>query len=54
MDRDYIIQTLTVLIAEMKDYGTPYMMTDQTYFDVMIDLEDALEKAIENRGENDE
>lgn len=51
MDRDYIIQTLTALISEMKEYGTPYMMTDQAYFDVMVDLEDALEKAIENRGE---
>lgn len=51
MDRDYVIQTITELLEEMKEYGTPYGMTDETYFDVIIDLEDALEKAIENSGE---
>ena len=51
MDRDYVIQTITELLAEMKEYGTPYMMTDKAYFDVVIDLESALEKAIENDGE---
>ena len=51
MDRDYVIQTITELLEEMKAYGTPYMMTDEAYFDVVIDLESALEKAMENNGE---
>lgn len=48
MDRDYVIQTISELLEEMKEYGTPYMMTDKAYFDVVIDLESALEKAIKN------
>ena len=51
MSRDDVIQAITELLAEMKAYGIPYMMTDKAYFDVVIDLESALEKAIENNGE---
>ena len=51
MNRDYVIQTISSLLEEMKVYGTPYGMTDEVYFDVVVDLESALEKARENGGE---
>lgn len=51
MDRDYVIQTITELLEEMKEYGTPYGMADQAYFKVIVDLESALKKAVENEGD---
>ena len=47
MGRDYVIQIIARLLAELKVCG----MTDEAYFDVVIDLELALEKARENGGE---
>lgn len=48
MTRDGLIEKLETLLAELKDYGVPEGMTDQAYFDVVIDIESAIDKAKEN------
>lgn len=48
MTRDDLIKSLKELLENLKDYGTPDGMTDGAYFDVIIDLESAIDKAIEN------
>lgn len=45
MTRDDLITSLEELLEKIKDYGTPDGMTDDAYFDVVIDLEDAIDKA---------
>lgn len=45
MTRDEVITSLEELLEKIKDYGTPDGMTDDAYFDVVIDLEDAIDKA---------
>lgn len=47
MARDELIEKLETLLAELKDY-VPEDMTDQAYFDVVIDIESAIDKAKEN------
>lgn len=48
MTRDDLIKSLKELLEAIKDYGVPDGMTDEAYFDVVIDLESAIDKAIEN------
>lgn len=48
MTRDELIEKLETLLADLKDYGVPEDMTDQAYFDVVIDIESAIDKAKEN------
>ena len=48
MDRDDVIQALTTLLEEIKDYGVPYRMTDYAHFKIVCGLESLIETAIEN------
>lgn len=48
MTRDDLIKSLKELLETIKDYGVPDGMTDGAYFDVVIELETAIDKAIEN------
>lgn len=48
MTRDEVITSLEELLEKIKDYGTPDGMTDEAYFDMIISLESAIDKAIEN------
>lgn len=48
MTRDDLITSLEELLETIKDYGAPDGMTDEAYFDVVIELETAIDKAIEN------
>lgn len=45
MTRDEVITSLEELLEKIKDYGTPEGMTDDACFDVIIDIEDAIDKA---------
>ena len=45
MTKNELIEKLEGLLEEVKDYGVPDGMTDETYFDVVIDLESAIDKA---------
>lgn len=45
MTRNELIEKLEGLLEEVKDFGVPVGMTDEAYFDVIVDLEDAIEKA---------
>ncbi len=47
MTRDGLIEKLETLLEELKDY-VPEGMTDQAYFDVVIDIESAIDTAKEN------
>lgn len=40
-------KNLKELLENLKDNGVPSGMTDEAYFDVIIDLEDAIDKATE-------
>lgn len=51
MTREYVIKKLEGMLEEIKDYGTPDGMTDEAYFDMIVDLESAIDKAIENGDE---
>ena len=48
MTRDEVIMRLEGMLEEIKDYGVPDGMTDEAYFDMVISLESAIGKAIEN------
>lgn len=48
MTRNELIKKLEGLLEEVKDFGVPVGMTDEAYFDVVIDLESAIDKATEN------
>lgn len=48
MTRDGLIAKLEILLADLKDDGVPEGMTDQAYFDVVIDIESAIDTAKEN------
>lgn len=39
------LEKLEGLLEEVKDFGVPVGMTDEAYFDVIVNLEDAIEKA---------
>lgn len=45
MTRSELIEKLEGLLEEVKDFGVPVGMTDEAYFDVIVNLEDAIEKA---------
>ena len=45
MTKSELIEKLEGLLEEVKDYGVPDGMTDEAYFDVVIDLESAIDKA---------
>lgn len=48
MTRNELIEKLEGLLEEVKDFGVPVGMTDEAYFDVIVDLESAIDKATEN------
>lgn len=48
MTRDEVIRSLEELLEKIKDYGIPDGMTDDAYIDVIIDIEDAIDKAKED------
>lgn len=48
MTRNELIEKLEGLLEEVKDFGVPVGMTDEAYFDVVIDLESAIDRATEN------
>lgn len=48
MTREEVIKKLEGMLEEIKDYGVPDGMTDEAYFDMVISLESAIGKAIEN------
>ena len=48
MNKDDVIRKLSTFLEELKDYGVPDGMTDQTFFDVVVGLESVIDKAIEN------
>lgn len=45
MTRRELIEKLEGLLEEVKDFGVPVGMTDEAYFDVIVNLEGAIEKA---------
>lgn len=45
MTRDEVITSLEELLEQIKDYGTPDGMTDDACFDVIIDIESAIDRA---------
>lgn len=45
MTKNELIEKLEGLLEEVKDYGVPDGMTDEAYFDVVIDLESAIDRA---------
>ncbi len=47
MTKDDLIKNLEELLENLKDYGVPDGMTDGAYFDVIVDLESAIDKATE-------
>lgn len=51
MSRDEFIKRLTSFLEELKDYGVPDGMTDQTFFDVVVGLESVIDIAVENEDE---
>lgn len=48
MTREEVIKKLEGILEKIKDYGVPDGMTDEAYFDMVISLESAIGKAIEN------
>lgn len=43
--REEVIGNLEKLLAKIKDYGVPDGMTDDAYFNVVVAIEDAIDKA---------
>lgn len=48
MTKSELIEKLEGLLEEVKDYGVPDGMTDEAYFDVVINLESAIDRATED------
>ena len=48
MTKNELIEKLEGLLEEVKDYGVPDGMTDEAYFDVVIDLESAIDRTTED------
>ena len=45
MTRDDVIRELETTLDKIKDYGVPDGMSDDSYFDVIILIESAIDKA---------